>query len=69
MWECAAAHRVDRRTDNSPQLTIKPTNPLSNQQGQKGIVANYLTRSQVLRRLQISLRDFRCVEVRVFMLR
>jgi hypothetical protein len=30
-------------------------------QGQKGIVANYLTRSQVLRRLQISLRDFRWV--------
>lgn len=29
--------------------------------GQKGIVANYLTRSQVLRRLQINLRDFRCV--------
>ncbi|TFJ83891.1 hypothetical protein NSK_004988 [Nannochloropsis salina CCMP1776] len=27
--------------------------------GQKGIVANYMTRSQVLRRLQITLRDFR----------
>ena len=31
--------------------------------GQKGIVANYMTRSQVLRRLQITLRDFRCVGV------
>lgn len=29
--------------------------------GQKGIVANYMTRSQVLRRLQITLRDFRYV--------
>ena len=48
------------------QLTPEVTHPHSNQQGQKGIVANYLTRSQVLRRLQISLRDFRCVEVRVF---
>lgn len=31
--------------------------------GQKGIAANYLTRSQVLRRLQITLRDFRYVAV------
>ena len=27
--------------------------------GMTGIVANYMTRSQVLRRLQITLRDFR----------
>lgn len=31
--------------------------------GMKGIVANYMTRSQVLRRLQITLRDFRYVHL------
>lgn len=36
--------------------------------GQKGIVANYMTRSQVLRRLQITLRDFRYVSI-VFLTR
>jgi len=35
--------------------------------GQKGIVANYMTRSQVLRRLQVTLRDFRCVWLSLFL--